>query len=344
MEETAVITGITGQDGSYLAKNLISKGIKVIGVVRPTSYSSKINLQRHDLINKLELVSADITDRGSIERLISSEKPKYFYNLAAQSFVGSSFHTPALTTEINANSVLRILECLRNFSPSTRFYQASTSEMFGKVKEVPQTEDTPFCPRSPYGVSKLYSHWITINYRESYNLFAVSGILFNHESPIRGTQFVTRKIVNHLARLKHGYVDNPLLIGNLEAKRDWGHADDYTKGMIKILESEKAEEYILATGENHSIRDFVNATCMNLGFEIEWEGIGLNEKGIEKVSGKKIVEVSKEFFRPCEVDELIGDPSKAESELKWERKYSFQMLVEEMCRKEIDLLNNNIIL
>ena len=237
----AVITGVTGQDGAYLSRHLLEKGYQVIGLTRPVSNPATSNLDRLGITDQVQLETMDLTDKGSIERIISRHKPSKLFNLAAQSFVSASFNCPATTVDINSCGVLRLLESIRNFSPDTRFYQASTSEMFGKVQETPQSETTPFYPRSPYGVSKLFSHWMTINYRESYNLFAVSGILFNHESPLRGKQFVTRKIVSHLCRLKLGLTKEPLRLGNLDAQRDWGHADDYIKGMNLMLDQEVPE-------------------------------------------------------------------------------------------------------
>ena len=271
----ALVTGVTGQDGAYLVRFLLQQGYEVTGVVRPVSNPSFSNLERLGVKDKVKIQTMDLTDKGSIERLIGNIKPHKVFNLAAQSFVSASFDCPATTAEINSMSVLRLLETIRNFSPETRFYQASTSEMFGKVQEVPQTELTPFYPRSPYGVSKLFSHWMTINYRESYDLFAVSGILFNHESPLRGKQFVTRKIVSHLVALKNGLIDSPLKLGNLEATRDWGHADDYIKGMYLMLENNKPQDYVLATGRTTSIRKFAEVVSSLLSFDLVWEGEGL---------------------------------------------------------------------
>ena len=336
----ALVTGVTGQDGAYLVRFLLQQGYEVTGVVRPVSNPSFSNLERLGVKEKVKIQTMDLTDKGSIERLIGQIKPHKVFNLAAQSFVSASFDCPATTAEINSMSVLRLLETIRNFSPETRFYQASTSEMFGKVQEVPQTELTPFYPRSPYGVSKLFSHWMTINYRESYDLFAVSGILFNHESPLRGKQFVTRKIVSHLVALKNGLVDSPLKLGNLEATRDWGHADDYIKGMYLMLENNKPQDYVLATGRTTSIRKFAEVVSSLLSFDLVWEGEGLDERGYDKTSGRLLISIDENFYRPCEVDCLIGNPQKAERELNWKREYSLELLIDDMIKGEQQLLVN----
>ncbi len=338
--KTAVITGITGQDGAYLASHLLEEGYKVIGVSRPISNPSTENLERLKIANDVLIETLDLTDKGSIERVLVNHQPEKFFNLAAQSFVSASFQCPAVTAEINSMGVVRILETIRNFSCRTKFYQASTSEMFGKVQEVPQNESTPFYPRSPYGVSKLFSHWMTINYRESYSLYAVSGILFNHESPLRGKQFVTRKIVLHLAKLSLGLIDAPLRLGNLEARRDWGHAKDYVKGMNLMLEQSSPQDFVLASGKTHSIREFVQMVSDELGLFIIWEGNALDEKGINSKTGKLLVEIDKSFYRPCEVDMLIGDPSKAERILGWKRQFDLSALINDMVESEINLLTS----
>lgn len=337
---TAVITGVTGQDGAYLSRHLLEKGYKVIGLTRPVSNPATTNLDRLAITDQVQLETMDLTDKGSIERIISRYKPAKLFNLAAQSFVSASFNCPATTVDINSSGVLRLLESIRNFSPDTRFYQASTSEMFGKVQETPQSEATPFYPRSPYGVSKLFSHWMTINYRESYNLFAVSGILFNHESPLRGKQFVTRKIVSHLCRLKFGLTKEPLRLGNLDAQRDWGHADDYIKGMNLMLDQEVPEDYVLATGVTHSIRDFANMTASFLDLKLSWDGEGLTECAKDSTDGSTLICVDETFYRPCEVDLLIGSPKKAEAQLGWKRSFDLNALIQDMVQSELSLLKS----
>lgn len=338
--DTVVITGITGQDGAYLADHLLSLGYNVVGVTRPVSNPSTENLDRLGITDRLSLQTLDLTDKGSIERVIFKLQPAKFFNLAAQSFVSASFSCPTSTAEINSMGVIRVLETLRNFSPHTRFYQASTSEMFGKVLAVPQNESTPFYPRSPYGISKLFSHWMTINYRESYNLYAVSGILFNHESPLRGRQFVTRKIITHLVRRKLKNISSPLMLGNLSARRDWGHAKDYVVGMNLMLDQANPEDFVLATGKTYSIRQFVEKVCEYLGFQLGWTGEALHEKGIDTQSGELLVGIDKAFYRPCEVDLLRGDPSKAEKLLGWKRKFDINSLIADMVDNEIDYLVN----
>ena len=336
--KTAVITGITGQDGAYLAEHLLKDGYNVIGVARPVSNPSTDNLDRLGITNSVSIETLDLTDKGSIERVVSTHKPEKFFNLAAQSFVSASFNCPAVTSEINSMGVIRILETLRNFSPQTKFYQASTSEMFGKVQAVPQNESTPFYPRSPYGISKLFSHWMTINYRESYNLYAVSGILFNHESPLRGKQFVTRKIISHLVRRKLQKISSPLMLGNLSARRDWGHAKDYVAGMNLMLDQANPEDFVLATGKTYSIREFVEKVCEYLGFQLVWTGEDLHEKGIDTQSGELLVCIDELFYRPCEVDLLQGDPTKAEKLLGWKRKFDINGLIADMIHHEIEYL------
>ena len=334
----AVVTGVTGQDGAYLSQHLLELGYSVIGLTRPISNPLTANLDRLGITKDIIISTIDLTDKGSIERIVSSHRPQKLFNLAAQSFVTASFDCPYTTADINSMGVLRLLETIRNFSPETKYYQASTSEMFGRVQEIPQTELTPFHPRSPYGVSKLFSHWMTINYRESYNLYAVSGILFNHESPLRGKQFVTRKIVSHLTRLRLGLINEPLFLGNLDAKRDWGHAADYVVGMNLMLDQSKAEDYVLATGETHSIRQFVAKAAHYLNFALEWQGEGLNEIGINSLTGEHLVCIKKEFYRPCEVDLLLGSPVKAEQKLGWERRFNLDLLIKDMVDSEMSLV------
>jgi len=330
----ALITGIRGQDGAYLAKLLLEKGYEVYGADRRSGDSSNWRLKELGIEKEIRFVYMDLLEITNILRVLELIKPDEIYNLAAQSFVGTSFEQPILTSEVNAIGVLRILEAIRTVKPDVKFYQASTSEMFGKIQEVPQTEKTPFYPRSPYGVAKLFGHWITVNYREAFNIFACSGILFNHESPLRGTEFVTRKITYTLANIKYGYMDK-LVLGNLEAKRDWGYAPEYVKGMWLMLQQEEPDDYVLATGETHSVREFVEKAAEVAGFDLEWEGEGINTKGIDRKSGKVIVEVSPEFYRPAEVDLLVGNPQKAKEKLGWEPKTTFSKLVELMMEADL---------
>lgn len=335
MTKKAIITGIAGQDGAYLAKLLLEKGYRVLGGDRRSSRQST-RLDYMGIADDVERVDFELSEFTNIARLIQNEQPDEVYNLAAQSFVGTSWEQPLTTTDVNANGVLRLLEAIRTFSPHTRFYQASTSEMFGAI-EAPQRESTPFYPRSPYGVSKLFAHWITKNYRESFDLKASSGILFNHESPLRGREFVTRKISLAMSRIALGEQD-VLELGNLGAQRDWGFAGDYVEGMWRIINAEPRDDYVLATGETHTIREFAELAGTQLGMELAWEGEGVDEKGIDTKTGKTIVQVNPKFFRPAEVDLLLGDASRAESELGWERKVSFPQLVEMMVREDYDLL------
>jgi len=330
----ALITGIRGQDGAYLAKFLLEKGYEVWGADRRSGDSSNWRLKELGIENDVNIVYMDLLELTNIMRTIEKIKPDEVYNLATQSFVGVSFEKPFLTTEIDAIGVLRILEAVRTLKPDIKFYQASTSEMFGKVQEIPQTEKTPFYPRSPYGVAKLFGHWITVNYREAFNIFACSGILFNHESPLRGVEFVTRKITYSLARIKYGLQDK-LVLGNLDAKRDWGYAKEYVEGMWLMLQQDEPDDYVLATGETHTVREFVEKAAKIAGFDIEWEGEGVNTKGIDKKTDKVIIEVSPEFYRPAEVDILVGDYSKAKKKLGWEPKTKFDKLIEIMMEADL---------
>lgn len=341
MAKRALVTGIRGQDAAYLAKFLLEKGYEVWGADRRSGDSSNWRLKELGIEKDVKIVYMDLLELTNIMRTIDKIKPDEIYNLAAQSFVGVSFEKPFLTTEIDAVGVLRILEAIRTLKPNTKFYQASTSEMFGKVQEIPQNEKTPFYPRSPYGVAKLFGHWITVNYRESFNLFACSGILFNHESPLRGVEFVTRKITYSLAGIKYGLQDK-LVLGNLDAKRDWGYAKEYVEGMWLMLQQEEPDDYVLATGETHTVREFVERAAEIAGFKIEWEGEGVNTKGIDKNTGKIIVEVSPEFYRPAEVDILIGDYSKAKEKLGWEPKTKFDKLVEIMMEADLKRVKNGL--
>ncbi len=337
--KTAIITGITGQDGAYLAELLLSKGYHVYGTYRRTSSVNFWRLEELGVAQHphLSLVEYDLTDFGNTLRLIQSAKPSEIYNIAAQSFVGVSFEQPVTTGQISGIGPVHILEAIRILDPSIRFYQASTSEMFGKVQAVPQDETTPFYPRSPYGVAKLYAHWMTVNYRESYDIFASSGILFNHESPLRGQEFVTRKITDSLAKIALGKLD-VLELGNLDAKRDWGFAKEYVEGMWRMLQADKADTYVLATGRTESVRTFVEAAARASGFDLVWEGEQDKEVGQDRKSKKEIVRVNPRFYRPAEVDLLLGSPRKAEEELGWKHKTTLDELCQMMV--EADLRRN----
>ena len=330
--KTALITGISGQDGSYLAELLLEKGYKVHGIIRR---SSSINTRRLDGIyhdKNLKLHYGDITDSLSLTNIIQNTQPDEIYNLAAQSHVKVSFETPEYTAMTDALGTLKVLEAVRLLDlRCVKIYQASTSELYGLVQETPQKETTPFYPRSPYGVAKLYAYWIIKNYRESYKMFACSGILFNHESPRRGFNFVTKKIVNGLYEIKRREED-VLYLGNLNAKRDWGHAKDYVEAMWLMLQQDKPKDYVIATGEQYSVREFVERCAPKFGFDIEWQGEGLDEVGIDKTTGRTIVKVHPKYFRPAEVESLLGDSTLARNELGWKPKYTFDKLVEEMCR------------
>ena len=336
--KVALITGITGQDGSYLSELLLEKGYKVYGLQRR---SSTFNTERIDhLYDRPEYPHfltfyADLSDSSSISRIIEKIKPDEIYNLGAQSHVKVSFDVPEYTADVTGLGALRILDAIKENKLKTRFYQASSSEMYGKVQEIPQTETTPFYPRSPYGCAKLFAYWITVNYRESYNIFACNGILFNHESPRRGETFVTRKITRGLARIKLGK-EKKLFLGNLDAKRDWGYAKDYVEGMWLMLQQDKPDDYVLATGETHSVREFVEKTAETLDFDLVWKGKGVNEKGIDKKSGKTIVEVSEAYFRPAEVELLLGDSSKAKRKLKWKPRTKFEELAKIMAEADFE--------
>ena len=339
--KVALITGITGQDGAYLAELLLGKGYEVHGVKRR---SSSFNTERVDHLYEdphieganFFLHYGDMTDATNLIRLVQETKPHEIYNLAAQSHVMVSFETPEYTANADGLGTLRLLEAIRilGIGERVRFYQASTSELYGKVQETPQRETTPFYPRSPYAAAKLYAYWITINYREAYGLHASNGILFNHEGPTRGETFVTRKITRAVAAIQLGFQDK-LYLGNLDAKRDWGHARDYAEGMWMIVQQPKADDYVLATGESHSVREFVEKAFARVGRRIEWRGNGVDEKGVEAGSGRVLVEIDPRYFRPTEVDLLIGDPSKARQTLGWRHRVSFDSLVEEMVDHDI---------
>ncbi|MFZ7121892.1 MAG: GDP-mannose 4,6-dehydratase [Eubacteriaceae bacterium] len=331
----ALITGVTGQDGSYLAELLLAKGYEVYGLLRRKSVADYGNIDH--IRHKIELIYGDMTDYVSLVNAMKISNADEVYNLAAQSFVGTSWEQPIATANIDALGVANMLEAIRIIKPEARFYQASTSEMFGLVQSVPQNEKTPFYPRSPYGVAKLYGHWITKNYRESYNMYACSGILFNHESERRGKEFVTRKITDAVVRIKLG-MQEVLDLGNLSSKRDWGHSMDYVEAMWLMLQKDVAEDYVVASGETHEVREFVYLAFNAVGIEIEWQGEGINEKGIDKKSGRVVVRVNPKFFRPAEVELLLGDPSKAEKELGWIRKNSFSMLIDKMIKNDLGLV------
>ena len=336
----ALITGITGQDGYYLTKLLLKKGYEVHGIKRRTSL---INTQRIDEFfndknlhnKKFTLYHGDMTDSSSLIGILNKVKPTEIYNLAAQSHVQVSFEIPEYTANSDAIGVLRLLEAVRsaNLINKTKIYQASTSELYGKVREIPQSEKTPFYPRSPYAVAKQYAYWIIVNYREAYNFFACNGILFNHESPLRGETFVTRKITIGLSRIKLG-LQKELVLGNLNAKRDWGHAKDYAEAMWKMMQLKNPDDFVIATGKQYSVRDFVNISAKNLGISIKWVGKGVNEIGIDKKTGKTIVKVGRRYFRPTEVDTLLGDARKAKKVLKWKPKITFNQMVKEMVESD----------
>ena len=329
----AFITGITGQDGSYLAELLLSKDYEVHGLIRR---ASSFNTSRIDhIFDRLNLHYGDVVDGSSLTSLILEVQPDEIYNLAAQSHVAVSFEIPEYTANVDALGTLKILDAIRTLNKPCKFYQASTSELYGKVQEIPQTEKTPFYPRSPYGVAKLYGYWITKNYRESYNLFACTGILFNHESPRRGETFVTRKVVRALNAIKNGKQDK-LRLGNLNAMRDWGHAKDFVEAMWLMLQQHTPKDYVIATGKQYSVRQLVEECAPYFGMNIVWSGFGIDEVGIDINTNKIVVVVDKKYFRPAEVDTLLGDSTLAETELGWQPKYSFQDLIQEMCEYELD--------
>ena len=335
----ALITGVNGQDGSYLAELLLEKGYKVYGLMRRKSSVDYGNVEH--IKDKIEFIYADMADVVSLTNAMRISQADEVYNLAAQSFVGTSWEQPVATAEIDGIGALNMLEAIRMIKPNAKFYQASTSEMYGLVQAIPQNEDTPFYPRSPYGVAKLYGHWITKNYRESYDMYACSGILFNHESERRGKEFVTRKITDAVARIKFG-VQEVLELGNLDAKRDWGHAKDYVRAMWLMLQQDEADDYVIATNETRTVREFVERTFMYAGIEIMWEGSEVNEIGKDKATGKTLVKINPDFFRPAEVDILIGDPIKAETKLGWKREIPFVELVERMIKNDLMLVEKEL--
>lgn len=339
MAKHALITGITGQDGSYLAELLLEKGYEVYGIMRRKSVVDYGNVEH--LKDKIHFIYADMTDEISLITAMQISQADEVYNLAAQSFVATSWEQPIATAEIDAMGVTKMLEAIRIVKPEARFYQASTSEMFGLVQEMPQTEKTPFYPRSPYGVAKLYGHWITKNYRESYGLYACSGILFNHESERRGLEFVTRKITDAVAKISAGKQEY-MELGNMDSKRDWGHSKDYVRAMWLMLQQETPDDYVIATNETRTVREFVEIAFRTAGIEVVWEGEGVNEVGKDKATGKVIVKVNPKFFRPAEVDVLLGNPAKAEAALGWQREISFAELVERMVKNDLALVEKEI--
>jgi len=345
----ALITGITGQDGAYLSKFLLDKGYEVHGMKRRSSLFNTGRIDHlfrdpHDEKRGLILHYGDLTDSSNIVRLLQEIKPDEIYNLAAQSHVKVSFETPEYTANGDGLGVLRILEAIRilGLEKTTRFYQASTSELYGKVQEIPQRETTPFYPRSPYAAAKLYGYWITVNYREAYGIYGCNGILFNHESPLRGETFVTRKITRAVARISLGLQDK-LYLGNMDAKRDWGHARDYVEAMWLMLQQETPDDFVIATGETHSVREFVELAFKEVGIPIEWRGTGVDEVGFDPSTGKVLVEIDPRYFRPTEVELLLGDPTKAKELLGWERRVTFPELVKEMVSHDLDLFKKDIL-
>ena len=350
LQKRALITGITGQDGAYLAEFLLSKGYAVHGIKRRSSLFNTDRIDHlyqdpHETDRRLVLHYGDLTDSTNLIRIIQQVQPDEIYNLAAQSHVAVSFETPEYTANADAIGTLRVLEAIRilGLEQKTRFYQASTSELYGKVQEVPQRETTPFYPRSPYAVAKLYAYWIVVNYREAYGIYACNGILFNHESPLRGETFVTRKITRALARIKLGLQDK-LYLGNLDARRDWGHAKDYVAAQWLILQQEAAEDFVIATGEQHSVREFINVAAAELEMSIRWQGQGIDEKGINTTSEQVIVAIDPRYFRPTEVETLLGDPNKAKQKLGWIPQISFAELVQEMVREDFSIAERDSLL
>jgi GDPmannose 4,6-dehydratase len=330
----ALITGITGQDGAYLAEFLLKKGYEVYGLYRRSSTPNFWRLDALGVTQKVKLVEGDLLDQTSLMKAVEISEPDEVYNLAAQSFVALSWKEPLYTSEVTGLGVLKALEAIKSVNSKIKFYQASSSEMFGKVQEIPQKETTPFYPRSPYGVAKVFGYWTTVNYRESYNMFTCNGILFNHESPLRGEEFVTRKVTKGIAEIKKGIRDY-IELGRLDAKRDWGFAGDYVEAMWLMLQQDKPDDYVIATGETHTVREFVELAFKEAGIDIVWKGSGLTEVGRDKNSGKTLVKVSEQFYRPAEVEILIGDPSKARETLGWQPKVNFKELVKMMVKADL---------
>jgi len=349
MAKKALITGITGQDGAYLAELLLGKGYEVHGIKRRASSFNTDRIDHlyrdpHEKGVRLHLHYGDLTDATNLIRIVQTVQPDEIYNLAAQSHVAVSFETPEYTANADALGALRLLEAIRilGLTEKTRYYQASTSEMFGLVRETPQRETTPFYPRSPYGAAKVYAHWITVNYREAYGMYACSGILFNHESPIRGETFVTRKVTRGLARISLG-LEGGLYLGNLDSLRDWGHAADFVRAQWMMLQQEEPDDYVIATGEQHSVREFVAKAGAALGMKIEWRGKGLDETGVDTNSGRVIVRVDPRYFRPTEVETLLGDPSKAKANLGWKPEHTFNELVTEMVSTDLEIAKRDAV-
>lgn len=342
MAKTALITGISGQDGAYLASLLLDRGYRIVGAHRRNSTTTTGRLAELGIAQDVELADLELLEASSIRHVLKKLQPDEVYNLAAQSFVALSFELPLYTCDVDAMGALRLLEALREVCPDARLYQASSSEMFGKVQSVPQNEKTPFYPRSPYGVAKLFAHWSVVNYREAHGLYACSGILFNHESPLRGIEFVTRKVTFGLACVALGKQES-VHLGNLDAKRDWGFAGEYVRGMWMMLQQERPDDYVLATGRTTTIRDFVSLAAAALGFELEWVGDGKDTRGIDKRSGRTIVAVDPAFYRPAEVDLLIGDPGKAKATLGWEAKTSLEQLTQMMAKADYDRAKTGIL-
>jgi len=339
MMKRALITGVTGQDGSYLAELLLEKGYEVYGIMRRKSVVDYGNAEH--IKDKIHFIYADMTDMTSLVNAMKISQADEVYNLAAQSFVGTSWEQPLTTTEIDALGVTNMLEAIRIIKPEARFYQASTSEMYGKVQEMPQTEKTPFYPRSPYAVAKVYGFWITKNYRESFGMYACNGILFNHESERRGKEFVTRKITDAVARIRLG-VQDCVELGSLDAKRDWGHAKDYVYAMWLLLQQEQADDFVIATNETRTVREFAEMAFKHAGIDVEWQGEGVDEIGIDKATGNMVVKVNPMFFRPAEVEVLLGNPAKAEGKLGWKRKIPFTELVKRMVENDLVLVDREI--
>ncbi len=335
----ALVTGVSGQDGAYLSKSLLGRGYEVYGAVRRGSTPNHWRLHELGVFDQVKLIEIELLEFSNILQVINELRPTVIFNLAAQSFVASSFRQPIYTADVDALGVLRLLEAIRMVDTSIRFYQASTSEMFGKVQEIPQKETTPFYPRSPYGVAKLFGHSICVNYRESYGIHATSGILFNHESPLRGREFVTRKITSHFARYKRGQA-GPLSLGNMDAERDWGHARDYVEGMIAMIESETADTFVLASGKTQTVRCFVDAAARALDIDLQWQGEGETVHAIDRATNKIAVEIDPQFYRPAEVDVLLGDSSKAHDILGWRPATTFEALVEEMAKADLDRVDS----
>jgi len=340
MSKTALVTGVSGQDGAYLAELLLQKGYRVVGAKRRGSSISTWRLDELNLINDIEFVDFELLEQSNIVRTLHDVCPDEIYNLAAQSFVGASFDQPLYTSDVSGQGVLRMLDALHSAGAKTKFYQASTSEMFGKVQQTPQTELTPFYPRSPYACAKLFAHWCCVNYRESYGMFTCSGILFNHESPLRGVEFVTRKVTLELAKIAHGKAEK-LSVGNIDAARDWGFSGDYVDGMWMMMQQEEADDYVLASGRTTTVRDFITNAAKAVSIDLEWEGREENAKAVDRKTGKLVVDVDPQFFRPAEVDVLLGDPTKAKEKLGWEATVKLEQLTEMMVKADYDRVGSN---